>query len=127
MKEIWNKLKISTKLQTVFMNIILVTLVGVVYWSYTNFKEQTIQELRLKGIAVAEGAMGGLNMLMLTGSISDSKNRELLFQKLSDTDNISNFYAYRTEHINKQYGEGLEIEKIKKEIRHAETSGCPHL
>ena len=116
MNKIWHNLKISTKLQTVFMNIILITLIGVVYWTYSNFKEQTIQEVRQKGITVAESAMGGLNMLMLTGSISDAANRELLFKKLSDTSSISNFYAYRTEHIDNQYGKGLEIETIKDQL-----------
>lgn len=116
MQEVWNKLKISTKLQTVFMNIIFVTLAGVVYWTYSHFKEQTINEVRKKGITVAESAMGGLNMLMLTGSISDPKNRELFFQKLSDTNSINNFYAYRTDHISNQYGKGLEVESVKEKL-----------
>lgn len=109
----WSRLKISTKLQVVLMSIILLTTIFALYWIHDHFEEQTIKEVKHKGVSVAESAIGGLNMLMLTGAISDPENRRLFFQKISDTNSIVDFYAFRTEEVVHQYGEGLEVEHPK--------------
>jgi len=116
MHTIWSKLKISTKLQFVIMNIILISVIAGSFSFQEIIKNLTIKEVTKKGIAVAQSSMGGLNMLMLTGAISDPENRKLFFEKISDTDNIESFYAFRSQHIKSQYGEGLDNENSKNEL-----------
>ncbi|WP_455757747.1 methyl-accepting chemotaxis protein [Sulfurimonas sp.] len=116
MHEIWSKLKISTKLQFVIMNIIFISVIAGSFSFQEIIKNLTIKEVTKKGIAVAQSSMGGLNMLMLTGAISDPENRKLFFKKISDTDNIDSFYAFRSQHVVSQYGEGLANEHSKSEL-----------
>jgi len=116
MNNFWSKLKISTKLQFVIMNIIFASVVVGSFSFQEIIKELTIKEVTKKGIAVAQSSIGGLNMLMLTGAISDPQNRELFFEKISDTNNVISFYAFRSQHVNSQYGSGLDIEQPHDEL-----------
>ena len=116
MKAFWKQLMIGTKLQVVVMGIIITGMVVVGMAAESIIKSITTKEVTKKGIAVAQSSIGALNMLMLTGAISDPQNRKLFYEKISDLDNVDDFYAFRTEGVNNEYGNGLEIEKARSTL-----------
>jgi len=118
MKRIWKSLSIATKLQVVVMGIIFASMIGVGFSFNRIINKIVIKEVTNKGVALAQSSIGSLNMLMLTGNISDKKTRRLFYRKMSLLDNVNSFYVFRTEKVNKDYGKGLATERPVDELDH---------
>ena len=58
----------------------------------------------------ADGLINGMNMLMLTGKISDPENRKLLLSKMSQSRGVSELRIIRGSAVVKQFGPGLPTE-----------------
>jgi len=111
MKSIWKRLQVATKLQIAIMSILFVSMLGVGISLNNVINKMVIKAVTKQGISVSQSSIGGLNMLMLTGLISDKKNRQLFFKKMSSLDNVNSFHVFRTNHVAKDYGKGLAIER----------------
>ena len=71
--------------------------------------------------------MALLNMLMLTGQISDPKNRILFIQKMGQSQGITELRIFRAEQVNKQFGPGLpEEHPIDEFDRNVLQTGKPY-
>jgi methyl-accepting chemotaxis protein len=116
MKSLWKRLSIATKLQVVIMSIILTSMIGVGFSINAIIEQIVIKEVTKKGSTLAEASIGSLNMLMITGNISDKKTRRLFYRKMSLLDNVNSFYVFRTNKVNKDYGKGLAIERPVDEL-----------
>ncbi len=110
MPKYFQNLSISTKLQIAIFVILSVMLSSVIFWLQDKNRANLIEIIEGKGVAIAQSTINGLNMMMLTGTISDVENRKLFYEKTASTDEVKGFYAFRTSNLTPDYGEGLEIE-----------------
>ena len=113
MPQYLQNLTITTKLQIAIFFILSIMLSGVVLLLQEKNQQNAMQNVLTKGVTIAQSTINGLNMMMLTGSMSDSKNRELFYEKTASTDEVKGFYAFRTKLLKEEYGEGLESEQIR--------------
>jgi methyl-accepting chemotaxis protein len=95
---------------------LLFTLGGSILWLQAYNKENSIELIKAKGISIAKGSIDSLNIMMLTGIITDGENRKLYYKKTSEQDDVKNFYAFRTKALTDQYGVGLANETIKDSL-----------
>ena len=107
----WQNLKIALKLQVVIFLFILIGLSITLDWLKTRIDRQSQNEIVKEGEAVAKTAITGLNILMLTGAISDPAHRELFFDTMIANEDFLDFYVVRAPSINQTYGPGLAREK----------------
>ena len=114
----FQNLNITTKLQISIFFMLLFTLGGSILWLQAYNKKNSIELIKAKGISIAKGSIDSLNIMMLTGIISDTENRKLYYKKTAKQDDVKNFYAFRTESLINQYGSGLENETIKDSLDH---------
>ncbi|MFA6196124.1 MAG: methyl-accepting chemotaxis protein [Sulfurimonas sp.] len=112
----FQNLSITAKLQIAIFIILSFMLGSVVFWLQDKNRENAMQMVVNKGVTIAQSTINGLNMMMLTGSISDATNRNLFYEKTASTDEVKGFYAFRTSALKKDYGEGLESEQVKDEF-----------
>jgi len=110
------ELSIATKIQIPIFIILSIIFIGMIFWLEGNNRKNSIELVTDKGISIAEGTIDGLNMMMLTGSISNPQNRELFYEKTALIDKVNNFYAFRTADINKDYESSLDSEKLKDHL-----------
>ncbi len=113
MPKYFQNLSISTKLQIAIFVILSVMLSSVIFWLQDKNRDNLIEIIEGKGVAIAQSTINGLNMMMLTGAISDAENRKLFYEKTALTDEVKSFYAFRTSNLTPDYGEGLEIEQSR--------------
>jgi methyl-accepting chemotaxis protein len=107
----WRNLSIGVRLQAVIFIFIFLTLSVTLHWLKERVDHLSTQEVIKEGEAVAKTAITGLNILMLTGAISDPNNRETFFDRMADNDDFLDFYVVRSAGVNDHYGPGLEREK----------------
>ena len=116
MYDFFQNLNISTKIQTAIFFILSIMLSSVIFWLQEHNRQNTMQLVVDKGVTIAESTINGLNMLMLTGAITDVENRKLFYKKTSLTDEVKSFYAFRTSALKNDYGEGLKSEQVRDEV-----------
>lgn len=67
--------------------------------------------MKAQAFDTADGLINGLNLLMLTGQISDAPNRTLLIKKMADSRNIKKLRVVRASQVSAQFGSGLPDEQ----------------
>lgn len=115
MSNYFQNLNITTKLQISIFFMLLFTLGGSILWLQSYNKKNSIKMIEAKGISIAKGTIDSLNIMMLTGIISDVENRKLYYKKTSLQDDVKKFYAFRTKDLINQYG-GLPTETIRDAV-----------
>ena len=116
MPNYFQNLNITTKLQIAIFFILSIMLSSVIFWLQEHNRQNSIGLVVSKGVTIAESTINGLNMMMLTGAIADTDNRKLFYKKTASTDEVKDFYAFRTASLKKDYGEGLDIEQARDEF-----------
>ncbi|WP_455755826.1 methyl-accepting chemotaxis protein [Sulfurimonas sp.] len=116
MTNYFQNLSISTKIQIPIFIILSITLSIMIIWLQETNRNNSISMVTDKGVTIAESTINGLNMMMLTGSISDTSNRELFYKKIDSTEDVKEFYAFRTKALSKDYGNGLDTESIRDSL-----------
>ncbi len=86
------------------------------YWVVEQFDTQGIKDIESQAGETADGLINGLNLLMVTGQISDPSNRELLVRKMSASKNIRELRVIRAEQVSAQYGPGVSDERPNDEL-----------
>ncbi len=115
----WRNLSIGVRLQAVIFIFIFIALAITLNWLKDRIDHLSTQEVIKEGEAVAKTAITGLNIMMLTGAISDPNNRELFFDRMADNPEFLDFYVVRAAQIDEAYGPGLEREKPRDALDHA--------
>ena len=80
------------------------------------FEKQISDEMESRATELADGLINGMNMLMVTGQISDPKNRELLLEKMGASDGVDELRIIRARQVQEQFGHGLPIEQAMDEL-----------
>ncbi len=113
MMNYFHNLNIGTKLQIPIFFVLLVILGLSIQWLQAYNKENAMKMIEKEGITIAKSTIDSLNMMMLTGSISDPDSRTLYYKKASLQDGVKKFYAFRTHTLNEQYPTTLTTENIR--------------
>jgi diguanylate cyclase (GGDEF)-like protein/PAS domain S-box-containing protein len=112
----WNSLSIQIKLTLLIQVGLFVVLVFTQRWIMSSLEEKIFESAKNRAMEAADGIINGMNMLMVTGQISDPKNRILFIQKMGKSQGIKELRIFRAAQVNKQYGPGLPEEQAADEI-----------
>jgi diguanylate cyclase (GGDEF)-like protein len=89
------------------------------HWIVSYFESQINDEMKLRSGELADGLINGMNMLMVTGQISDPKNRLLLLSKMAASRGVDELRIIRAKQVQDQFGPGLPSEQAKDALDHA--------
>ncbi|NDU86482.1 MAG: methyl-accepting chemotaxis protein [Ferrovum sp.] len=106
------RLSIGLKMQLMIQPILFVLLTASTVLMYGQLRTMILDEATRKGQGVAMQVIDSANMLMETGSISDTHNRRLMIQKIIEGQQLSSLRLVRTPQVVRQYGEGLPEEHL---------------
>ena len=117
----WGRLGLQLKLQILIQGFLITILLGAQQWLSFNFERQGLKAAEDRTVAVADGAINGLNTLMATrlgGNfvISDAAARALFIQKMGASDKIRELRVIRGKGTNDEFGEGLPQEQPVDEM-----------
>jgi methyl-accepting chemotaxis protein len=123
MKNYWNSLGIVIKLNIPIQILLVAALSFAHFWVMEHIKNELLDGARRRAIVSADGVINGMNMLMVTGKISDPDNRRLYIKKMSATDDVKELRIIRAKQVQDQFGMGLPEEQARDDMdRRAITS-----
>lgn len=123
MKDYWNSLGIVIKLNIPIQILLVVALSFAHFWVMEHIKGELLEGARRRAMVSADGVINGMNMLMVTGKISDPDNRRLYIKKMGATDDIKELRIIRAKQVQDQFGIGLPEEQAMDDMdRRAITS-----
>lgn len=115
----WDSLSIQIKLSLLIQVGLLVILAIAQRWVMTSFESKIIELAKARVSETADGIINGMNMLMLTGEISDPKVRAMFIEKMGESQGIKELRIFRSEQVRKQFGNALTDELPKDTIDQA--------
>jgi len=80
------------------------------------FESQITSEMKSRSAELADGLINGMNMLMVTGQISEPENRKLLLRKMADSKGVDEVRIIRAKQVQDQFGPGLAAEQAQDEL-----------
>ncbi len=116
MKKIWGSLSIQAKLQILIQGFLIVVLAASQRWTMDNFEKRMLAEAKIRATISADGLLNGMNMLMVTGMISDPANRTLMVKKMGDSSGVAELRIIRAKQVSDQFGPGLPEEQAKDDL-----------
>ncbi|MDD2928928.1 MAG: diguanylate cyclase [Sideroxydans sp.] len=114
----WYGLSMRLKLSLLIQVGLLIILVFTQRWLMASFEAKILQSAQVRAEETADGIINGMNMLMLTGRISDPANRMLFIDKMSKSRGIRELRIIRSELVDRQFGPGLPEEQPQDDIDH---------
>ncbi len=87
------------------------------------FEEQISREMKARSTELADGLINGMNMLMITGQISDPANRKLLLKKMASSQGVDELRIIRAPQVQEQFGTGLPTEQSVDNLDRAALAG----
>jgi diguanylate cyclase (GGDEF)-like protein len=85
-------------------------------WIVGYFESQITGEMKSRSVELADGLINGMNMLMITGQISDADNRKLLLRKMADSKGVDELRIIRAKQVQDQFGPGLPSEQAQDDM-----------
>lgn len=123
MRNWWQSLSIGIKLNIPIQAMLLLVLSFAHFWVMAHIKAEILDGAQRRASVSADGVINGMNMLMLTGKISEPENRRLLIRKMGSSDHIKELRIIRAQQVQDQFGPGLPEEQVKDDMdRHAMAS-----
>ncbi len=120
----WDKLALQTKLQILIQGFLILILVATQQWVSIQFEHHAINAAIVRADTVADGAINGLNTLMITKAgddevISNKASRALFIQKMGASDGVKEMRIVRSKEINDEFGNGLPQESAVDDMDRA--------
>ncbi len=117
----WRRLGLRLRLQILIQGSLIVILGAAQFWISMRFEQQVVHNAEVRARTVADGAINGLNTLMVTrvGSddvISDKAARALFIKKMGDADKIREVRIMRSKAIDDEFAAGLPQEQPVDEL-----------
>jgi diguanylate cyclase (GGDEF)-like protein/PAS domain S-box-containing protein len=126
MRSRWRKLGVQEKLHILIQGSLIFLFVISMNWVIERFEQQIIAHAEQRADETADGLINGMNLLMLTGTISDPANRMLLLEKMAKSDGIRQLRIVRGQSVIDQFGPGLPEEQAIDDLdRQVLNSGKP--
>ena len=112
----WRSLGIGTKLSILIQGMLVVVLFLAHFWVMDLVNEGVLNEAERRAEIAADGVINGMNMLMVTGMISNPENRRLFIKKMGASENISELRIIRSKQVQDQFGPGLPEEQVRDDM-----------
>lgn len=112
----WHGLGVQEKLHILIQGSLIVLFFISMEWVIDRFEDQIMASAEARAEETADGLINGMNMLMLTGKISDPDNRKLLLNKMQQSEGIKELRIIRGKSVVAQFGPGLESEHSADEM-----------
>ncbi len=116
MKNWWRSLHIGTKLNIPIQLMLILVLSFAHFWVMEHFKKEILDGAKRRATVSADGIINGMNMLMVTGRISDPENRRLLIKKMGASAGVKELRIIRAKQVQDQFGPGLPEEQAMDEL-----------
>jgi len=112
----WGSIGLQRKLQILIQGLLIVILVAAQQWLSNQFEQRSLVAAEERTIAVADGAINGLNTLMLTevggkDVISDPVARALFIEKMGVSEKVKELRIVRAKGVSDEFGDGLAQER----------------
>ncbi len=107
----WHALGVQGKLHLIIQGALIVVFFLLMWWVEARFETQIDRAAEARAEETADGLINGMNMLMLTGTISDPDTRKLFVQKMTASPGILEVRIIRGQAVIDQYGFGLAEEQ----------------
>lgn len=126
MLKTWKQLGVEYKLHILIQGSLIVLFLTTYHWMANRFEDQLFASGQTRATEIADGLINGMNMLMLTGTISNPDNRLLLLRKMGQSKGVQELRIIRAQQVVDQFGEGLPEEQPVDELdRQAIKDGKP--
>ena len=112
----WHSLGVQGKLHILIQGSLIILFAVSVPWVGGRLEDQITTAANARAVEAADGLINGMNMLMLTGTISNPENRRLLLRKMSLSRDIRELRIIRAKQVQDQFGPGLPEEQVVDEI-----------
>ncbi len=106
----WRAMGVQGKLHILIQGVLIISFFFLMQWVASRFEVQIERSAESRAQETADGLINGMNMLMLTGEITDPENRKLLLNKMSQSRGVSELRIIRGSAVVKQFGPGLPTE-----------------
>ena len=112
----WGRIGLQLKLQLLIQGFLIVVLVAAQQWVLMQFEHQVLSAAEQRATGVGDGAINGLNTLMLIKAgdkdvISDSKSRALFIQKIGSSEGVREMRIVRGKAVDDEFDGGLPQEQ----------------
>jgi methyl-accepting chemotaxis protein len=117
----WSQIGLRLKLQILIQGSLIITLGIAQIWISMRFERQVLNGAEVRAMSVADGAVNGLNTLMVTkiGSddvISNQAARALFIRKMGAADKIKEMRIVRSKAVDDEFAGGLAEERPVDEV-----------
>ncbi|MEI7455737.1 MAG: diguanylate cyclase [Nitrosomonadales bacterium] len=112
----WRELGVQKKLHILIQGSLIILFVISMNWVIDRFEMQIISHAEQRADETADGLINGMNMLMLTGTISNPLNRQLLLEKTRLSEGVRELRIVRGDSVVAQFGPGLPEEQAQDEM-----------
>jgi methyl-accepting chemotaxis protein len=112
----WGRLGLQLKLQLLIQGFLLVVLMAAQLWIFHQFEDQLLNAAKERATAVADGAINGLNTLMIIKAgadevISNQKSRAQFIEKMGKSESVKEMRVVRGQGIDDEFDGGLPQER----------------
>ena len=104
------------KLHILIQGSLLILFLFSMNWLIERFENQITAHAEQRANEVADGLINGMNMLMLTGKVSDPANRKLLLEKMRQSNGVKALRIIRGASVVAQFGPGLPQEQAQDDM-----------
>jgi len=106
----WRETGVQEKLHVLIQGVLILLFFVLMQWVVGRFEMQIERAAESRAEGAADGLINGMNMLMLTGQISDPDNRRMLLSKMAKSHGIIELRIIRGHTVTEQFGPGLPEE-----------------
>jgi diguanylate cyclase (GGDEF)-like protein/PAS domain S-box-containing protein len=106
----WRATGVQEKLHILIQGTLIILFFVLTEWVLDRFEMQIERAAESRAEETANGLINGMNMLMLTGQISNPENRKLLLSKMSQSHGVAELRIIRGHAVVEQFGPGLPEE-----------------
>jgi diguanylate cyclase (GGDEF)-like protein/PAS domain S-box-containing protein len=107
---------VQEKLHILIQGVLFILFFILMQWVLDRFEIQIERAAEMRAQETANGLINGMNMLMLTGQISNPENRKLFLSKMSQSRGVIELRIIRGRAVVEQYGPGLPEEAAVDEM-----------
>src|SRR6185369_15323358 len=112
----WTRVGLQLKLQLLIQGFLIIVLVGAQQWIFHLFEDQLLTAARERTTAVADGAINGLNTLMIIKAgadevISNQKSRAQFIDKMGKSESVKEMRVIRGKGIDDEFDGGMPQER----------------
>ncbi|MBK7656029.1 MAG: hypothetical protein IPJ18_14080 [Betaproteobacteria bacterium] len=115
--KLWNRIGLQLRLQLLIQGLLIIILVSAQHWLSNQIEDQLLNAAKERTIAVGDGAINGLNTMMVAKmTIVDPEARAIFIKKMGASEYIKELRVVRGKGVTDQFGPGLPTEQAVDDI-----------